>query len=157
MKHVTRTNSSAVFSLIMYQKKINDTAHSFQSHIVNPEISNYSAVLILCPNCSTFHSSKLTCCNQGISMLGSKLSWSVYHCACTCISSITVLPFSLSVCSCVLLCDTKYVFQCTLTTNTKSRRKCISIDTIVEAMKSLDKGEAIKKSGFGTSNRRSAC
>jgi len=31
----------------MYQKKINDTAYSFQSHIVNLEISNYSAVLIL--------------------------------------------------------------------------------------------------------------
>jgi len=31
----------------MYQKKINDTAYSFQSHVVNLDISNYSTVLIL--------------------------------------------------------------------------------------------------------------
>jgi hypothetical protein len=47
---------------------------------------------------------------KDISMLGTKFSWSVYHCASTCISGITVLLFSLSVCSCVLLCNTKYVF-----------------------------------------------
>jgi len=147
-----------MFSLIMYQKKINDTAHSFQSHIVNPEISNYSAVLILSvPTVPHSFHPNWRVVIKGISMLGTKFSWSVNHCACTCISSITVLTFSLSVCSCVLLCDIKYVFQCTLTTNTKNRRKCISIDTMVEAMKSLDKGETIKKSGFGTANRRSAC
>jgi len=145
-----------MFSLIMYQKKINDTAHSFQSHIVKLDISNYSAVLILSvPTVPRSIHLNWHVVIKDISMLQTKFSWSIYQCAWTCISNITVLPFSLSVCSCVLLCDTKYVFQCTLTTNTKNRRRCISTDTMAEAMNSLDKGESIKKKrGFGTANKK---
>jgi len=95
----------------MYQKKINDTAYSFQSHVVNLDISNYSTVLILSvPIVPRSIHLKWCVAVKDISMLGTNFSWSAYHCACTCISGITVLPFSLFVCSCVLLCDTKYVF-----------------------------------------------
>jgi len=41
-----------------------------------------------------------------------------------------------------------YVFKYTLTMNAKSKKKCVFIETKLEAIKSFIKGEIIKKNGF---------